>query len=93
MPRTDYPTLEELSAFHRGELPEPALRALAAHLESCPTCEAAARALDEVSDSVVSAYRHSALSGPAPALCSVRAKYPTGSNPVFSASPGAAIQR
>jgi hypothetical protein len=66
MTRTACPTPEQLSAFHLGELPEPALRALAVHLESCPSCEAAARALDGVSDTVVTAYRHSARGGPAP---------------------------
>jgi WD40 repeat protein len=74
MPRTDCPTAEILSAFHRGELPETALEGLVAHLERCPHCEAAARALDEFTDPVAAAYRQSALtlppltqSAPAPA--------------------------
>jgi WD40 repeat protein len=69
MARRDCLTPEELSAFHLGELPEPALRELAAHLETCPRCEAAARALDDLPDTVASAYRQSALasSPPAPA--------------------------
>ncbi|HEY7159330.1 MAG TPA: protein kinase [Gemmataceae bacterium] len=57
-------TSEELTAFHLGDLPETTLEALAAHLENCPHCEAAARALDEVSDPVVTAYRQSALAAP-----------------------------
>src|SRR5262249_53562393 len=47
-----------------GELPEVGLDELAAHLESCPRCEAAARALDEASDPVMAAYRQSALAAP-----------------------------
>ncbi|MGH7173926.1 MAG: WD40 repeat domain-containing serine/threonine protein kinase, partial [Gemmataceae bacterium] len=64
MPRLHCLTPEELKAFHLGDLPEAALENLAAHLESCPRCEAAARALDAVSDPVVAAYRESALAAP-----------------------------
>ena len=64
MPRQSCLTPEELKAFHLGDLSEAALEELGAHLESCPRCEAAARALDAVSDPVVAAYRESALAAP-----------------------------
>jgi WD40 repeat protein len=62
MPRHACLTSEELTAFHLGDLPVPALEEMAAHLEGCPRCEAAARALDNLTDSVVAAYRQSARS-------------------------------
>ncbi|HTU89263.1 MAG TPA: protein kinase [Gemmataceae bacterium] len=64
MPRSKCPTPDELKAFHLGDLPEAVLEELGRHLESCPRCEAAARALDELSDPVMSAYRESALAAP-----------------------------
>jgi WD40 repeat protein/tRNA A-37 threonylcarbamoyl transferase component Bud32 len=64
MSRTDCLTSEELSALHLGELPEPLLEELAGHLEACPQCEAAARALDDLSDPVLAAFRRSAQAGP-----------------------------
>jgi eukaryotic-like serine/threonine-protein kinase len=64
MPRLSCLTPEELKAFHLGDLPEAILEELGAHLESCPRCEAAARALDAVFDPVVAAYRESALAAP-----------------------------
>jgi WD40 repeat protein/tRNA A-37 threonylcarbamoyl transferase component Bud32 len=64
MPRLSCLTPEELKAFHLGELEETALEELGAHLESCPRCEAAARALDALSDPVMAAYRESALAAP-----------------------------
>ncbi len=57
-------TPKELQAFNLGDLPEAVLEELGSHLESCPRCEAAARALDTVSDPVVVAYRESALAAP-----------------------------
>jgi tRNA A-37 threonylcarbamoyl transferase component Bud32 len=57
-------TPEELRAFHLGELPESVLDELGEHLESCLRCEAAARALDTLSDPVMAAYRESALAAP-----------------------------
>src|SRR5581483_5488096 len=54
------PSREELAAFNLGELPEPLLDAVAAHLEACPRCEEAARALDRVADPVIEALRGSA---------------------------------
>jgi WD40 repeat protein len=64
MPRTTCLTAGELSAFHLGDLPESALEEMAAHLEGCPVCEAAARALDSQPDPVGAAYRQSALAVP-----------------------------
>jgi serine/threonine protein kinase len=64
MPRQSCPTLEELKSFNLGDLPDDALEELGAHLENCPLCEATARALDELSDAVVEAYRESALVAP-----------------------------
>jgi WD40 repeat protein/tRNA A-37 threonylcarbamoyl transferase component Bud32 len=64
MPRFDCLTAAELSAFHLGNLPEPALEELAEHLERCPRCEAAARALDGLSDATIAAYRQSARANP-----------------------------
>src|SRR5579885_2307701 len=55
---------DELIALHRGDVPEDLLAPMAAHLEACPRCEAAARALDEVSDPTVAAYRRCATVGP-----------------------------
>jgi WD40 repeat protein/tRNA A-37 threonylcarbamoyl transferase component Bud32 len=64
MPRLSCLTPDELKAFNLGDLPEAVLEELGAHLESCPRCEAAARALDALSDPVVAAYRESALAAP-----------------------------
>jgi WD40 repeat protein/tRNA A-37 threonylcarbamoyl transferase component Bud32 len=64
MPRLSCLTPEELQAFNLGDLPDAVLEELGAHLETCPRCEAAARALDTVSDPVVAAYRESALAAP-----------------------------
>jgi eukaryotic-like serine/threonine-protein kinase len=64
MARLSCLTPEELKGFNLGDLPECVLEELGAHLEGCPRCEAAARALDAVSDPVVAAYRESALAAP-----------------------------
>jgi len=64
MPRLNCLTPEELKAFNLGDLPEAILEEWGAHLESCPHCEAAAQALDTVSDPVMAAYRESALAAP-----------------------------
>jgi WD40 repeat protein/tRNA A-37 threonylcarbamoyl transferase component Bud32 len=68
MPRTRCLTSAELAAFHLGDLPETDLLALGEHLEQCPRCEEAARALDGLSDPTLAAYRHSATSGLLPAV-------------------------
>jgi WD40 repeat protein/tRNA A-37 threonylcarbamoyl transferase component Bud32 len=71
MPRQSCLTPDELKAFTLGQLSEPILDEIGAHVESCPSCEAALRALDAVSDRVVAAYREAGsaapLSGPAEA--------------------------
>ena len=64
MPRFNCLTPDELKAFNLGDLPEAVLEELGSHLETCPRCEAAARALDAESDPVVAAYRESALAAP-----------------------------
>jgi tRNA A-37 threonylcarbamoyl transferase component Bud32 len=64
MSRTTCLTSDELAAFHLGDLPETMLKELADHLEGCPHCEAAARALDGLSDPVMAAFRHSARAAP-----------------------------
>ena len=46
MSRTRCLTSAELAAFHLGDLPEGDLEELAGHLERCPACQEAARALD-----------------------------------------------
>jgi WD40 repeat protein len=48
---------DELRAFLLGDLPLPAARAVCAHLETCPRCEAAARRLDAVADPALLALR------------------------------------
>jgi serine/threonine protein kinase len=60
MPRTDCLTPEELSAFHLGDIAETLLDELAEHLERCPRCEAAARALDGLTDPRMVPFRRSA---------------------------------
>jgi WD40 repeat protein len=63
MPRRQCLTSAELAAFHLGELPEAELEELGEHLERCPRCEEASRALDGVSDATLTAYRQSATAG------------------------------
>jgi predicted Ser/Thr protein kinase len=46
-------TTEELVAFSLGNLPEERLDQVAEHLESCPTCAAAASALDQEGDGLM----------------------------------------
>jgi WD40 repeat protein len=53
-------TSAELVAFHLGDLPETELEKLGEHLERCPRCEEASRALDGLSDPTLAAYRQSA---------------------------------
>jgi serine/threonine-protein kinase len=67
MPRTRCLTSAELAAFHLGDLPETDLEAIGEHLEQCPRCDEAARALDGLSDLTLAAYRQSATSGLLPA--------------------------
>ncbi|MBY0525422.1 MAG: protein kinase [Gemmataceae bacterium] len=51
------PSESALHAFQLGNLPEPSLSEVAAHLESCPKCEARAQRLDTHVDPVLSAIR------------------------------------
>src|SRR4051812_10635240 len=57
MSRSACPSLETLAAFTLGELPEPELGAVAAHLDVCPVCEEQAGRLDGMTDAVVSELR------------------------------------
>ncbi len=66
MPATDCPTAAELAAFHLGQLPESELARVAAHLDLCPACDEASRALDGLSDPTLTAYCQSARAGPLP---------------------------
>jgi serine/threonine protein kinase len=52
------PSADQLSQFALGTLPEPALETIARHLDGCSACEAAVRALDQLSDPVLAAIRH-----------------------------------
>jgi hypothetical protein len=60
MRRSQCLTPAELTAFNLGELPETVLDEIAEHLEHCPHCEGAARALDSVSDPLIDGIRDSA---------------------------------
>jgi eukaryotic-like serine/threonine-protein kinase len=55
--RATCPTGEELLAFHRGTLSEVEVDGVTDHLESCMSCEAAIRRLDEAADPLLSALR------------------------------------
>src|SRR5690242_4811158 len=66
MPAADCPTPAELAAFQLGELPDEDLARVADHLDLCPACEEAARALDGVPDPTLTAYCRSARAGPLP---------------------------
>src|SRR5438128_235883 len=63
MPRIDCLTPDHLRAFTLGELPETVLDDVADHLDGCPRCEAAARAMDRVSDPMIVAVRDCIVSG------------------------------
>jgi serine/threonine protein kinase/WD40 repeat protein len=58
------PSPDDLTRFVLGTLPEATLEAVAAHLDRCPACEAAVKALEDVSDPVLAAIRNP-HSGPA----------------------------
>jgi WD40 repeat protein/tRNA A-37 threonylcarbamoyl transferase component Bud32 len=66
MDRANCLTPEELSAFQTGDLPESELDRVAEHLEHCPRCEAAARALDGCADGLVGLLRDHAPTVPLP---------------------------
>jgi anti-sigma factor RsiW len=48
----------ELSGFVLGTISEGDLERIVRHLDGCPACEAAVRALESVSDPVLAAIRH-----------------------------------
>ncbi|MGO9915657.1 MAG: protein kinase domain-containing protein [Isosphaeraceae bacterium] len=58
------PTLETLSAFALGELPEPELSAVAEHLDCCAECSEQAARFDEVTDPFVSELKRVPEIGP-----------------------------
>jgi WD40 repeat protein len=60
MPRRQCLTSAELAAFHLGDLLEAELEELGEHMERCPRCEEAYRALEGLSDPTLTAYRQSA---------------------------------
>ncbi|HLJ92894.1 MAG TPA: protein kinase [Gemmataceae bacterium] len=60
MPRSTCLTSAELTAFQSGDLPEPLLVEIAEHLESCSRCEAAAQALDGLTDPRMVPFRRTA---------------------------------
>jgi serine/threonine protein kinase len=64
MHRSHCLTAEELTTLNLGELPDTLLDEIAEHLEHCPRCEGAARALDRVSDPLQQALRASAALAP-----------------------------
>ena len=51
------PSRDELSAYVLGRLPDEASETVAAHLESCPECQAALATLDDADDSLVAQLR------------------------------------
>src|SRR5437764_1250069 len=51
------PSRNDLSAFHVGKLPAPALDTIAEHLGACPTCAHALDTLDDGSDLLLSDLR------------------------------------
>ena len=60
MHHADCPTEHELTAFNLGDLPGPALDAIAEHVEGCTRCEQRLQQLEGFGDDVLAALRHSA---------------------------------
>jgi serine/threonine protein kinase/WD40 repeat protein len=54
MPTSPCPDRDQLLDYLLGKLPDDASEQIAAHLDECPPCEAAAETLDRVSDTLVS---------------------------------------
>src|SRR5438105_13353346 len=68
------PSIDELLAFHLGELADPQVQSIGEHLAVCAQCEQHTRRLDDVNDTVLSALRRATetgsavpTAGPAPA--------------------------
>ncbi len=57
MPLAACPTLDDLSSFNLGSLPEESIERIAAHLEQCKRCEEAVKEFDHQADSIVSTLR------------------------------------
>src|SRR5215475_15393124 len=57
MPRTDCLSAAELNALQLGELPDQALEDATTHIEACPRCEEAMRALDSLTDPAMARLR------------------------------------
>src|SRR5262245_6403219 len=66
MPPSRCPTPAELTAFLAGDLGESEVDEIAAHLERCPCCEEAARALDRLTDPRMTPFRSAARARVAP---------------------------
>ncbi len=64
MSQTACPTIETLSAFALGELPEPELSAVAEHLDCCAECSEQAARLDGATDPFVSELKRVPELGP-----------------------------
>jgi formylglycine-generating enzyme required for sulfatase activity/anti-sigma factor RsiW len=77
----------DLRAWLLGELPEPLSRRMAEHLETCPSCEAAARRLDSLADSFLNSLRHG-LRFDVKATKRLHSSAQDDSAPVIDASPG-----
>jgi serine/threonine protein kinase len=60
MHHADCPTEHELTAFNLGDLPGPALDAIAEHLDGCQRCEQRLQQLERDADDVLAALRHAA---------------------------------
>ena len=66
MSHTTCPTVETLSAFALGELPEPELSAVAEHLDCCVECAEQAARFDRVTDPFVSELKRVPSLAPTP---------------------------
>jgi serine/threonine protein kinase len=54
LPTTPCPDRDQLLGYLLGQLPDDSSEQIAIHLDECPTCEATAETLDQVSDTLVS---------------------------------------
>src|SRR5262245_57741418 len=57
------PSDHDLKGFHLGTLPDPALDGVAAHLETCISCQTRVKSLDGVTDPVLSVLRRAEACG------------------------------
>src|SRR4051794_17272223 len=63
MPSRQCVTDGELRAFLVGDLPDHLAEPIGSHLETCPTCEAAARRLDDQTDPLMRSLQRALGSG------------------------------